>query len=512
MYRKWFLIGFTLAFGSSQARAADPRIEALAPFLDADVAVVGRIDLEKFDIEKTAARLVEDKTLAEMLASTLAPWLSGLKQAGARDVYLLAGLTSLPPTGTSIPSVVVPLGPGADGAAIGKVLCRGGDVRGPLAWPACTTAHDAVFAGSHEAVSALPQLKPIARPELAEALAAASESSAMLVVIPSADARRVLAEMLPNLPAELGGGPVTVLTKGIRWGVFGVSDRPESGFRFVLQAADASAAKTIAEIGKKADQMLRTSPAVARFVPDFGKLSDRFAAETGGDRITVTADSQAAGAWASSMLKSARQGATRAQCVNNLKQIGLAMHNYLSDHKAFPPAFSADKAGKPLLSWRVLILPYVEQQALYNEFHLDEPWDSPHNKTLIEKMPALYSCPSDLAPKPGAGKTTYLTPRGERTIFPGAVGVKLKEVVDGTSNTILTIDVPADKAVPWTKPDDWDVPEAIDPKTLVTRHPNGTNFGFADGSVKFLHETIAPATLKALFTRNGGEIVSNEAF
>jgi prepilin-type processing-associated H-X9-DG protein len=303
-----------------------------------------------------------------------------------------------------------------------------------------------------------------------------------------------------------------VLTKGIRWGVFGVSDRPESGFRFVLQASDQSAAKAIGEIGKKVDRMLRTSPAVARFVPDFGTLSDRFAVETAGDRITVTADARAAGMWASTLLKSARMGTTRVQCVNNLKQIGLAMHNYMSVHHTFPPAFSVDKAGKPLLSWRVLILPFLEQEALYNEFHLDEPWDSPHNKALIEKMPALYSCPSELTPKPEAGKTTYVTPRGERTIFPGAVGVKLKEVVDGTATTILTMDVPASEAVVWTKPDDWSVPGTVDPRSLVGRHPDGTNCGFGDGSVHFLSKTIAPAVLKALFTRNGGETVSGDAF
>jgi prepilin-type processing-associated H-X9-DG protein len=188
------------------------------------------------------------------------------------------------------------------------------------------------------------------------------------------------------------------------------------------------------------------------------------------------------------------------------------MHNYLSAHGTFPPAFSVDKSGKPLLSWRVLILPFVEQQALYNEFHLDEPWDSPHNRALIDRMPAVFACPSDLVPKPDAGKTTYVTPRGPSTIFPGAVGVKIKEVTDGTSNTILTMDVPALEAVVWTKPDDWDVPKMIDPRSLVGRHPDGTNCGFADGSVHFLRETIAPAVLKALFTRNGGEIVSGDAF
>ena len=77
------------------------------------------------------------------------------------------------------------------------------------------------------------------------------------------------------------------------------------------------------------------------------------------------------------------------------KQIGLAIHNYIAVHDSFPPAFTQDKAGKPLLSWRVLILPYLEQDALFKEFHLDEAWDSPHNKALIARMPVTYRCPGE---------------------------------------------------------------------------------------------------------------------
>ncbi len=79
--------------------------------------------------------------------------------------------------------------------------------------------------------------------------------------------------------------------------------------------------------------------------------------------------------------------------MNNLKYIGLAMHNYLDANSHFPPAASVDKAGKPLLSWRVMILPYIDQDQLYKQFHLDEPWDSEHNKKLIDKMPQIYASP-----------------------------------------------------------------------------------------------------------------------
>ena len=141
------------------------------------------------------------------------------------------------------------------------------------------------------------------------------------------------------------------------------------------------------------------------------------------------------------------------QSINNMKMIMLAMHNYHDANKRFPPAYKADKEGKPLLSWRVLILPMIEQADLYNQFHLDEPWDSENNKKLIAKMPAEYRSPNS---KAGEGKTNYLTVRGENTVFPGKQGVRIADITDGTSFTIAIVEASDEKAVIWTKPDDFE--------------------------------------------------------
>jgi prepilin-type processing-associated H-X9-DG protein len=198
--------------------------------------------------------------------------------------------------------------------------------------------------------------------------------------------------------------------------------------------------------------------------------------------------------------------------VNNLKQIGLAMHNYHATHHTFPPAYSVDQAGKPLLSWRVHILPFIEQEALYKEFHLDEPWDSPHNQPLIDRMPSTYRCPSSRGRRADAGKSSYLVPRGPSTIFPGSEGVKIQKITDGTSNTIFVVDAGDDRAVPWTKPEDWEIDPNLDLKGIFGHHPGGTNFAFADGSVRFLKETISPELLRKLITCNGGEVLSNDDY
>ena len=100
--------------------------------------------------------------------------------------------------------------------------------------------------------------------------------------------------------------------------------------------------------------------------------------------------------------------------MNNLKQIALALHNYHAAMGSFPATASMSKDGKPLLSWRVHILPYLEQDNLFKQFKLDEPWDSEHNKALIAKMPDIYRSP---AQKVGDGKTTYLAPMGKNTVI-----------------------------------------------------------------------------------------------
>jgi hypothetical protein len=193
-----------------------------------------------------------------------------------------------------------------------------------------------------------------------------------------------------------------------------------------------------------------------------------------------------------------------------MRQMMLALLNLESADASFPPhaIYSAD--GNPLLSWRVKILLYIEEMALYKQFKLDEPWDSPHNRALIARMPQVYRNPN-LPLEPG--KTHYLAVVGEPCIFNGtATGTKLRQITDGLSQTIMLVEASPDQAVEWTKPDDLEY-DASNPNAGIGGiRPGGWQAAFADGSVQMISDMVDPAQLKAMFTRAGGEVINGGGF
>lgn len=207
----------------------------------------------------------------------------------------------------------------------------------------------------------------------------------------------------------------------------------------------------------------------------------------------------------------ARATARRAQSANNLKQICLAFLNYHSGTNHFPAAVNMGGKNKNIpYSWRVAILPYIEQQALYNQYNFDEPWDGPNNRKLIEKMPVAYAYPNPDGPPLSKGHTSYFVFTGPSTAVGAGDEPQIQKITDGTSNTILAVE--AKREIPWTKPED--IP--FDPEQPLPEiggyTPDGTNVGFADGSVRFLKKTINPQILKALITRDRGEVISTEHY
>ena len=182
------------------------------------------------------------------------------------------------------------------------------------------------------------------------------------------------------------------------------------------------------------------------------------------------------------------------------------MHGYHDSWTTFPPQAIRRPDGTPLLSWRVALLPFIEENALYQQFHLDEPWDSPRNRALLDRMPKIYADPK----KPEKNLTVYQVFVGPGAMFENQPQFKLgiNSITDGTSNTLMVVEAP--QPVPWTKPEDITFIPNQAPTRMSARW-RGKFLGlFGDGSVRQLEADMPTFTLQAYITRAGGEVVPDE--
>ena len=194
---------------------------------------------------------------------------------------------------------------------------------------------------------------------------------------------------------------------------------------------------------------------------------------------------------------------------NRLRQIMIAMHAHHSVFRTFPPPSTAkhDSVGKPLLSWRVYLLPYVDQHPLYERFHLDEPWNSEHNRGLLDKMPDVYR---SRGIAPDGNRTGFVLFQNPKMYQIGKSGPDIRRFRDGTSNTLLVVEAGPELAVPWTRPDD--IPfDSSQPLAAMGNLPkDGFWGGFADGAVRRIKPDIKPEVFHALLTPSGGEVIQLE--
>ena len=202
-------------------------------------------------------------------------------------------------------------------------------------------------------------------------------------------------------------------------------------------------------------------------------------------------------------VQSAREAARRMQCQNNMKQIALALHNYESAYKSFPPAYTVDANGNRLHSWRTLILPFLDQQgnSIYQQIDLTKPWDDPVNQKFADLALPYYICPSS-AIQPGM--TTYVAVVDPSGVFEGSTATKFSQIRDGTSNTLLVVETDPSNAVNWMSPEDIDLQSFVG-MPLTSGHTGGCNCAMGDGAVKFLSSEVDPQTKQAIVTKDGGE-------
>ncbi len=202
-----------------------------------------------------------------------------------------------------------------------------------------------------------------------------------------------------------------------------------------------------------------------------------------------------------------RNAVARTGTGSKLRQVYDALELYANDNNGkYPPPFTKNAQGSPLLSWRVLILPNLEQGNLFNKFNQNEAWDSPTNKELLKLMPKLYLTSGNYDVNV-AFKTTFLVPVANETVFPPSGGVTKNSITDGFSQTILIVDADDDMAVEWSRPVDLNVNSRNPSLGLTNSNPAGFMAMFADGSSKVVPNRSI-ANVWAMFTRSGGEAVS----
>ena len=502
-----------LASGRAWGQAAkapgdfDPvaRANVIAPFIDEQTVAVAHVDLARIAVDAVAKEAVgwapQAKAEIDQAGLAAGAWLAGFRRAGGREVYVVVSLADADfgggrPAGVFL---VVPLGKGVNENALGAMLPFGARAR----------RGDVLVCGHPDTLRRLEHLKPDERPELVEAFRAAGDTAAQGLLLPPKYAGRVIEEMLPTLPEEIGGGPSTVITRGVRWASLSVDLPPHTSLGLVVQSQDAGAAEALLRRWGPWARAVGQAEEVRALVPDLDQIAPLLVPNAQGDRLvlklrTNTPGAAVLGKVIARAVQSQRQAARRRQWA----QIGLAMHNYHDAHKRFPAAASCDAQGRPLLSWRVQVLPFIEGgRKLYDQFHLDEPWDSPHNRKLIDQMPALYRSP--LSKRMEKGYTSYLVPVGKDTVFPpGGKGTPIEDIKDGTSGTVMVVEVDDEHAMPWTKPEDLTLDPKDPAKGLGGLFKGGFNALYCDGHVELVPLPQPAEKLRALFTPSGGEAVS----
>jgi hypothetical protein len=215
-------------------------------------------------------------------------------------------------------------------------------------------------------------------------------------------------------------------------------------------------------------------------------------------------------------VQAAREAGRRVNCSHNLQQIAVAMMNYREQNGCFPPAFVADKNGKPMHSWRALLLPYLEGgfESPGSLYKYDEPWDSPRNRKITDLPLTFYQCPSQADRKQPT--TSYMMVVGPHTVSDGPHSRKIEDITDGTVNTVMVVEV-ADSGVGWAEPKDLEF-DKIDFKINGEKRPgigschSGGAFVafFCGGRVEFVENATSPERVKAMLTIDGREKATGE--
>lgn len=475
---------------------------AVEKFLDDQAFVVARVRPKKIELNTAIAYLTKNKVIPQAQAiavALLAGTVKGSLDRNAEEMFVVYSM-SMVASGEFLPLVVVPTKDAEQQQKLEEMLRKI-----PMAGDIMKTKRldNALLAGAPGALERAARQLGKPRPDIGDAKVVWGDHAVQVALVPTADQKRSLKELLPPLEKPLDKHSSQELASGISWLSVSMDPFPPR-IKAVIRGVDVPAVEKGMAFLKDA---LKFAPlALAEADKDVaeptGKLMQMIASglrKEGNDIVLELNDPQPILDLFAAAAAKARGAAQSMQSTNNMKQLMLAMHIHHDAKNSFPAPAIASKDGKPLLSWRVAVLPYIEQDALHKKFKLDEPWDSDHNKKLIQMMPKIFA-PEGETLQPG--HTPYVVPVGKQTMFFGTKGGKLGEVTDGTSNTVALIQLPANRAVIWTKPDDLDADLPFD--ALTKGFGDRVSMGFGDGSVRRIKFPIKEEVFRNLLNKADG--------
>ena len=410
------------------ASAQESHSKALARYITSDVVGVFYVDLDKLDLESTiqaAAKLgfQEQDELADLVEAMpmIKATIAQLKQAGISRAYALLRAADLQSLSTSW---VMPLKPGSDPVAAKAAFASAATIFRQHFMAELEATDDAVFAASNQLqIDQLKNSRPIDTSGSQPMWDALGNGATGVVMFFDDDSRTVIRQLMPSLPAPFETITGKLIADDLAWGGAELTLDQTPSLKLEMQANSEEAAVTIEQGLTRSYRLLQQMPQTKQYLPEseFGFFLDALSPTRQANRVTVstkklTANMDRLGKVLAPQVKAARVEAAKSRRLNTLRQLALANHNFESAHGHFPTQASVDKSGKLLLSWRVQILPFLgrSEQQLYDQFHLDEPWDSEHNLKLVEQMPEIFEDPNPLSRQNNkAGKTIYLGMRAK---------------------------------------------------------------------------------------------------
>ncbi|MEL7497284.1 MAG: DUF1559 domain-containing protein [Planctomycetota bacterium] len=491
---------------AAQIKPADQ----LKQLVDDEVVGVFYIDLEQIDVSLATEKLTEIGAIngpERRLIKRSVKYLKKIAEAGAQSICCPVRLTDWSSGG---PAFVVELEKSSDSEKV-KSAIEEWMKTNSMTFPLKTRLQEnRLFIGATDA-----QLNSLSNPGENQRQFDTSMWSSLgsgtvgLVLFGNPTSRRIVHEVMPELEEPLSAITGEMIAENIQWAGFQLDlSEKQFGFRLAIQTTDDDSANAIKQAttaglvamiqklrGKSAESQTPSKTAI-------GELTTALTPAVNNKQVLLelNADDPKFSSLANplkELLGNIGEGAVRRTRLQRLRTLALGMFNFESARSAFPPLYSVDDEGKPLLSWRVHILPFAGELELYNKFKLNEPWDSENNLPLVKEMPSFYWDPAPASfDNNQKGWTSFQAPQGTGFILKAGEPSKLSEIIDGTSNTLMFVTVAPKHAVAWTKPADWKV-DLEDPTAyLKQKGRTAVEVVVGDGST-----TAIPLTKSVKFWR-----------